>query len=71
MLGFDFQRRERERESLPIFFSNISRTKQDKENPRSSWTSLINSINYHIKVATNVFDLDLGRLGILTKNNTF
>ena len=62
----DFQKGE----SLPIF-SNISRTKHDKENPRSSWTSLINSINYHIKAATNIFDLDLDRLAILTTNNTF
>ena len=77
MLGFDFQRGE----SSPIF-SNISRTEHDKENPRSSWTSLINciTINYHIKVATNTFDLDLDRLAIsrgslvfpgLIENNTF
>ena len=66
MLVFDFQRGE----SSPIL-SNISRTKHDKKNPRSSRTSIINSINYHIKVATNVFGLELDRLAISTKNNTF
>ena len=60
----------REERGSPIL-SNISRTKHDKENPRSSWTSLINSINYHIKFATNTFDLELDRLAISTKNNTF
>ena len=66
MLGFDFQRGD----SSPIL-SNISRTKHDKENPRSSRTSIINSINYHIKIATNMLDLELDRLAISTKNNRF
>ena len=52
-------------------FLNISRTKQDMENPRSAWTSWINSIDYHIKFATNTFYLDLDRLASSTKNNTY
>ena len=62
---FDFQREE----SSPFF--QYPKTKQDTENPRSSWTSWINSINFFIKVAVNAFDLDLNRLANLTENNTF
>ena len=54
-----------------LILLNILRAKQDMENPMSSWTSRNYSIDYHIKVATNVFDHDLDRLASLTKNNQF
>ena len=41
------------------------------QNPWSSWTSRNNSVDNHIKVSSNAFDLDLHRLASSNKNNTF